>query len=73
MVFPGFVNTDISKNALTAATGKFVFIIVWAIRLMTDVMFCLQVPRLRDPAANGRWLRRPRAAADVRDQTRRRR
>jgi hypothetical protein len=55
------------------ATGKFVFIIVWAIRLMTDVMFCLQVPRLRDPAANGRWLRRPRAAADVRDQTRRRR
>ena len=55
------------------ATGKFIFIIVWAIRLMTDVMFCLQGLRLRDRAANGRWLRRPRAAADVRDQTRRRR
>ena len=54
------------------ATGKFICICVWAI-LVTDVMFCLQVPRLRDRAVNGRWLRRPRAAADVRDQARRRR
>ena len=60
-------------RAVGPATGKLIFICTWAIRLMTDVMFCLQVPRLRDRAANGRWLRRPRAAADVRDQTRRRR
>jgi hypothetical protein len=55
------------------ATGKFICICTWAIRLMTGVMFCLQGLRLPDPAANGRWLRRPRAAADVRDQARRRR
>ena len=56
------------------ATGKFIFICIWAIRLMTSCFVLLfQGLRLRDRAANGRWLRRPRAAADVRDQTRRRR